>query len=156
MVRLDVVSVGIVQGSSEVVLVLRAAHTGQLLVMGIGPFEGRAIAWGMEKVETGRPMTHDLLASVIETLGARVQHLLIRDFHDGVFLASLFLEKPDGSVVEVDCRPSDGVALAVRVGAPVYCDPMVMAVHGIVPQDDGSEEEDGEDEADDGDDAHIH
>lgn len=148
MVRLEVVSVGIVQNSADVVLVLRSEHTGQLLVMGIGPFEGRAIAMGMEKIEVPRPMTHDLLATTIRSLGARVQKVYIRDFQDGTFYATLFLELPDGSVAEVDCRPSDGVAVAVRTDAPVYCDPVVMALHGMRPGEEAEEEEDGGDDAD--------
>lgn len=154
MVRLDVVSVGVVQNSSEVVLVLRSEHTGQLLVMAIGPFEGRAIAMGMEKMEAPRPMTHDLLANLVRSVGARVQKLYIRDFQDKTFYATLFLEMQDGTVVEVDCRPSDGVALAVRTGAPVYCDPVVMALHGLRPEE--TDDEDGEPDEEDGDDAHIH
>lgn len=148
MVRLEVVSVGIVQGSSDVVLVFRAPHTGQLLVMGIGPFEGRAIAMGMERMEVPRPMTHDLLLKTLEALQVKVQQVLIRDFQDGTFYASLFLEQKDGTVIEVDSRPSDAVALAVRAGAPVYCDPVVMALHGVQPDtDDG--EDGSEDDADD-------
>lgn len=147
MVRLEVVSVGIVQGSSDVVLVFRAPHTGQLLVMGIGPFEGRAIAMGIERTEVPRPMTHDLLLKVLESLDAKVQQVLIRDFQDGTFYASLFLEQKDGTVVEVDSRPSDAVALAVRAGAPVFCDPVVMALHAVQPDaEEDEEEEDGEDD----------
>lgn len=156
MVRLDVVSVGIVQNSADVVLVLRSEHTGQLLVMTIGPFEGRAIAMGMEKIEVPRPMTHDLLSITVRSLGAKVQKVYIRDFQDGTFFATLFLELPDGSVTEVDCRPSDGVALAVRTEAPVYCDPVVMALHGMRPEEPDEDEDDGDEDEEDNDDAHIH
>lgn len=157
MVRLDVVSVGIVQNSSDVVLVLRSEHTGQLLVMAIGPFEGRAIAMGMEKMEAPRPLTHDLMAGLVKSLGAKVQKVFIRDFQEGTFFATLFLELPAGGTLEVDCRPSDAVALAVRTEAPVYCDPVVMALHGVRPEETEEGEEDGgEDEEEGGDDAHIH
>ncbi|MCG0239193.1 MAG: bifunctional nuclease family protein [Firmicutes bacterium] len=151
MVRLEVLSVGIVQDSTDVVLILRAPHTGQLLVMAIGPFEGRAIAMGMEGAQAPRPLTHDLLAETIRALGASVQKVVIRDFQDGAFLATLYLEDRDGRVIELDSRPSDAVALAVRSGAPVFCDPMVMALHGVNPdevggQGEASEETGGEDE----------
>lgn len=136
MVRLELVSVGILQNASDVVLVLRAPHTGQLLIMGIGPFEGRAIAMGLEKVEVPRPMTHDLLLSTIHHLGAKVQQVLIRDVQENTFFATLYLERGDGSVMEVDSRPSDAVACAVRAGAPIFADPVVMALAGVRPDED--------------------
>lgn len=157
MVRLELVSVGILQNASDVVLVLRAPHTGQLLIMAIGPFEGRAIAMGMEKVDVPRPMTHDLLLSTIQNLGARVQRVLIRDVQDSTFFATMYLEQQDGVVLEVDSRPSDAVACAVRAGAPIFADPVVMALAGVRPNDDGEEEaEDGEDGEDDSESTQIH
>lgn len=158
MVRLEVLSVGIVQDSTAVVLIFRAPHSGQLLVMGIGPFEGRAIAMGMEGAQAVRPLTHDLMAETVRRLGASVQKVIIRDFQEGAFLATLVLENKDGSVVEVDSRPSDAVALAVRAGAPVYCDPVVMALHGVDPEapEPGEEPEIDHDDDDDEEEPFLH
>lgn len=146
MVPLELASVGIVQGSSEVVMILRAPHTGQLLVMAIGPFEGQAIARGVEHLEMPRPMTHDLMVTALQQLGAKVQKVLIRDVQDKTFFATLFIQNGEGDIIEVDSRPSDAVACAVRSGAPIFADPVVMALASIRPDDESEDDEDEEGE----------
>ncbi len=87
----------------------------------IGPFEAQSIAIALEKVDTGRPMTHDLFKNAIEALDATLAEVMIDSIRDGVFHAKLVCEiKTIGKVVEVDARTSDAIALAVRFGCPIF------------------------------------
>lgn len=131
MVRLDLVSVGFVQENGSVVMVLRAPEQQRLLIMDIGTFEGRAIHMAAEGIDPARPLTHDLLASVVAALNARVDRVEIKELKDGVFYAHLLIHAPNGDEVVLDCRPSDAVALALRVGAPIYAESAVLTEAGI-------------------------
>lgn len=86
----------------------------------IGPVEAAAITEAIDQHKKRRPLTHDLLASTVEALGARVSSVNIVDVEGTTFYASLHLVRSDGSHTELDCRPSDAIALAVRTGAPIY------------------------------------
>ena len=92
----------------------------------IGPVEAAAITSGIEPQEQKRPLTHDLLAKTVDALGARVSSVSIVDVRGTTFFATLQLTRQDGTRVELDCRPSDGIALAVRVGAPIYAREQVL------------------------------
>lgn len=98
--------------------VLLASDEFRLPIM-IGPFEAQAILASLEQERPDRPMTHDLLRTVIERLGGMVTRVLIDDLWNGVFYAKIFIEK-DGEEMQIDARPSDAVAMAVRFEAPVY------------------------------------
>jgi bifunctional DNase/RNase len=87
----------------------------------IGVAEATAIFIQLNEQTLPRPMTHDLLKSVIEALGAKVSKVLINDIEESTFFARIFLEIPDsGGKIEVDSRPSDAIALALRVDAPIF------------------------------------
>ncbi len=86
----------------------------------IGLPEAQAIERRLKGVPIKRPQTHDLLASVIEGLGARLESVVINDLNEHTFYAQLRLSAADGSVVEVDSRPSDAIALGVGVGVPIF------------------------------------
>lgn len=141
MIRLDVVSVGVVEEADAVVLVLRSPEIPKLLVMEIGLFEARAITIELEQVKTPRPITHHLLLQTAEALGARVSRAVIREFRDKTFFADLILTKADGSEVTIDARPSDVIALALRAGAPILTNLNVLEEAGIT-----EEPHDGDDE----------
>lgn len=100
----------------------------------VGVFEANAIAMQLEKIDAPRPMTHDLLRSVIESLKATVDRVEITDLKENVFYGKLVLSNGDGEV-EVDVRPSDAIALALRTGAPILVHDAV-----IVKSSSGSEE----------------
>ena len=92
----------------------------------IGPVEVAAITAGIEGKARKRPLTHDLLSTVIDSLGARLASVCIDDVRGTTFYATLQLVRGDGSRTEIDCRPSDAIALAVRRGAPIYAREQVI------------------------------
>ncbi|MDB4895365.1 MAG: hypothetical protein JWN15_1627 [Firmicutes bacterium] len=147
MIRLSLVSVGMVEETAGVILVLRAPELERLLVMEVGLLEGRAVAMEAEGVKAPRPLTHDLLLQVIESLGASVAEVQIREFRDKTFFANLVLVQPDGNRLELDARPSDAIAVALRAGAPIFATEEVIASAGMEEEEEG-DAEDGEDEID--------
>lgn len=162
MIEMDVVNVGMLAGSSNIVLVLKEQDGERLLIMEIGPLEANAIAMALEEVRPPRPLTHDLFNSALGQLDARIDSVTIVDFKDSTFFGQLNLDTPAGPV-SLDARPSDCVALALRGGAPVYVQPEVLDRAGIVPAEetdagdgDGDEEEEKEDDDDDDDGGTVH
>jgi bifunctional DNase/RNase len=127
------------------VVVLLDPEQERVLPIWIGPMEGNAIAIGMEKVDTPRPMTHDLIKNFLEQFQVEVNKVVVTDLKDDTFYASIFLNV-DGKQLALDARPSDAIALAVRVEAPIYCAERVMAAAaelGLLKQrSDFSESED--------------
>jgi bifunctional DNase/RNase len=90
-------------------------------------------------VEIARPVTHDLLKNVIEEVGGTVSHILINELRDQVFYARLFVDI-SGEMLEIDCRPSDSIAVAVRAKVPIFVEEAVMEEAGILPEPDVDEE----------------
>ena len=113
------------------VVILKEKIADRYLPIWIGPAEADAIAVKLQKVNVPRPLTHDLLNSVIETLGARIDSIIVNDLKNDTFFAKINLIL-DGNPVEVDSRPSDALALAVRVEAPIYVDESVLDKAGIL------------------------
>lgn len=101
------------------VVVLRAVEGEETLPIQIGIPEATSILLAMRGQPMPRPMTHDLLANVIRELGARLTRVEVVDLREGTFYGLLYLER-EGERIEVDCRPSDAIALALRMGAPIY------------------------------------
>lgn len=131
MVQMQLVSVGMVGGSDDHLMVLREADGNRLLVISIGVMEATAIAVAVEGIEAPRPMTHDLLAHVIRRLGGELTRVIIHDLRNETFIGQLDLNTERG-VIEVDCRPSDAVALAVRMQAPIFVTEGVLEAAAIV------------------------
>ncbi len=101
----------------------------QLPVM-VGQFEAQAIALAMEGIELPRPMTHDLLSNVIDKLALSLESVTISDLKDGTFYAKLRLRTPRG-IREIDARPSDAIAIALRSKASIYVEDWIMAEAGV-------------------------
>lgn len=137
-VQMQLVSVGMVGGTDDHLMVLKEAGGNRLLVISIGVMEATAIAVAVEGIEPPRPMTHDLLAAVIRRLQAELTRVVIHDLRNETFIGQLDLRTEKG-VIEVDCRPSDAVALAVRTGAPIYVTEGVLEAAAIVANPDGEE-----------------
>lgn len=153
MIRLSLVSVGMVEETASVILILRAPEQGRLLVMEVGLLEGRAIAIEAEGAKTPRPLTHELTHRVLDALGATLTQVVIHEFREKTFYANLDLRTADGAEVLVDARPSDAIALALRTEAPIFATPEVLESAGIDEDDSLEEVElDGSDDIDEDDD----
>lgn len=135
--------VGVVPGSGERLMGLREADGTRTLVMGIGPAEAASIAIGAGRVKTERPLTHDLVGDLFNRFEVDVRRVVIHDLRDHAFIAVLDLDTPQG-VQEIDCRPSDGVALAVRSKAPIFAAEGVLERAGVELQELPGIEEDEE------------
>jgi bifunctional DNase/RNase len=111
--------------SSPVVILARPDENAYLPIW-IGVCEANAIAMKLEGIEAPRPMTHDLIGSLISCLGFSLNYVLIHSLDESVFLASVHLVDPAGQVRVVDARPSDAIAIALRTGADVLVSPSVL------------------------------
>lgn len=107
------------------IVVLRDAQGRRLLPIWVGVFEANAIALQMENVQTPRPMTHDLIKNILEGLDAVVERVVVCALKDNTFYATIALRLA-GSTRLVDSRPSDAIALALRMGAPIFVDEAVI------------------------------
>ncbi|VAX21661.1 hypothetical protein MNBD_IGNAVI01-31 [hydrothermal vent metagenome] len=118
-------------------LLLREVYGKRRLPIIIGAFEAQAIALELEGISPPRPLTHDLLKSIITNVGATVTEIVIDELRDNTFFAKIIL---DVSTIEnsVDARPSDAIALAVRTGVPIYVEEEVMKIASFIPT--GNEE----------------
>ncbi len=113
------------------VVILKEKMSERYLPIWIGPAEADAIAVKLQDVSVPRPLTHDLLSSVIDNLGATVNSIIVNDLKNDTFYAKIILNV-DGGLIEVDSRPSDALALAVRVEVPIYVDEVVLDKAGIL------------------------
>ncbi len=133
MLEMQIVSVGMVQDSSGNVVILKEVNGDRYLPISIGLMEASAIAVSLEGFQTPRPMTHDLLYHVIGRLQARVKRVIIHDLKSETFIGQIELETDNG-VQEIDARPSDAIALAVRSQAPIFVADEVLEKAAITKQ----------------------
>lgn len=143
MIEVVIDSIRISLISQHRIVMLRDVDGERRLPIWIGPCEAEAITIELQDVEIARPVTHDLLKNVIEELGGTVSHILINELRDQVFYARLFIDM-GGNMNEIDCRPSDAIAVAVRAKVPIFVDEMVMEEAGILPEPDVEEEVGGD------------
>ena len=118
---------------------MREQDGDRYLPIWIGAGEATAIALALEGVEAQRPLTHDLLTSVVERLGATVNRVVVTELRGGIYYADLVLVR-DGSELTISSRPSDAIALAARTDAPIFVLPNVLEEAGVEIRDE--EEED--------------
>ncbi len=131
-VHIDSIRVSLV--SPHRVVLLKENEGDRYLPIWIGPYEAEAIQYALHDMEIARPLTHDLLKNVIQRLGARVLRVEVVDLRDNVFYGNIVMEK-DGRILEIDSRPSDALALAVRVHVPIYVAEHVLEAAGITPEE---------------------
>lgn len=117
------------------IVVLREVNTERYLPIWIGPYEAEAITVALQEIEVARPQTHDLLRNLINQLGGVLSRVEIRELREDVFYGYLLIAQAEDTV-EVEARPSDALALAVRAHAPIFVSDEVMGVAGIVPEAD--------------------
>ncbi|HEY3169363.1 MAG TPA: bifunctional nuclease family protein [Thermoanaerobaculia bacterium] len=125
MVKMEIKGLLMDPVSNMPVVVLRDAANGLFLPIWVGIFEANAIALQMEKITTPRPMTHDLLKNLLSELDAKVERIVINDLKDNTFFARIHLLKGD-TRWNVDSRPSDAIALALRVDAEIFVEEDVL------------------------------
>jgi len=110
-------------------LILKEVNGARRLPIIIGAFEAQSIALEMEGIKPPRPLTHDLMKSIIDVLGGGLNDVFISELRDGTFYAKLSVDSQ-----EIDSRPSDAIALAVRFGVPIFVSDKVMEEAGFVPE----------------------
>ncbi len=112
------------------IVVLKDVEGDSVLPIWVGVYEANAIALEIEKVTTPRPMTHDLLKNVMMGFGATVNKVVVTELKDDTFYAVIWAER-DGQVISLDSRPSDALALALRVDCPIFVDEEVLRVSKV-------------------------
>ncbi len=131
MIELTIDSIRVSLMNYQRVVILKEKTARRYLPIWIGPAEADAIAVKLQGVNVPRPLTHDLLNSVIDSLGATIVSIIVSDLKSDTFYAKIVLSV-DGEQVEIDSRPSDALALAVRVEAPIYAEEAVLDKAGIL------------------------
>lgn len=115
-------------------ILLKEVNGNRRLPIIIGAFEAQAIALEIEGIKPPRPLTHDLLKNLIDNLGASVIEVIVTELRENTFYSKIVLEV-SGLTNDIDSRPSDAIALAVRTDAPIYVSESVMDVAGFIPSD---------------------
>ncbi len=128
-VQIDSIRVSLVSHHRIVVL---KDNDGRYLPIWIGPFEADAITVALQGQEVARPLTHDLMRNIISETGANPLHILVSELRDDIFFAQIVMDL-DGRRLEVDSRPSDAIALAVRLKVPIYVNESVLDKAAITP-----------------------
>jgi len=131
MIEMTIDSIRVSLMNYQRVVILREKKAGRYLPIWIGAAEADAIAVKLQGVTVPRPLTHDLLVLVIDSLGATVDSIIVNDLKSDTFYAKVILNV-DGGQVEIDSRPSDALALAVRAAVPIFVDEAVLDKAGIV------------------------
>jgi bifunctional DNase/RNase len=119
MKEIEVKIYSIITNLTESIVFLDEVNGIRIIPIWIGPFEAQAIALKMSGYTSPRPMTHDLLYRIITKLGGKVKKVVISDLIENTFFAKIYIEK-EGNLIEIDSRPSDAIALAVRCGCSIY------------------------------------
>lgn len=138
MIEVSIDSIRVSLMSQHRVVILKDAETERYLPIWIGACEADAITIELQGVEVARPFTHDLLKSAITQLGGKIKSVAINDLRNDVFYAQVVLDV-NGKRMEIDSRPSDALALAVRAKVPIYVADPVMEKASITPEEDISE-----------------
>lgn len=125
------------------VVFLKAENGDRTLPIFIGAAEAQAIAFVLEKVQPPRPLTHDLMKNLMDNLECRIKRIEISDLQDSTFYAKLFIEW-NGMETELDSRPSDAIALALRLSAPIYVADKVMEAAGVIIKEESTPQNDKE------------
>jgi len=133
LVEMIVESVRVHMLSSQHVVILKESDRERYLPIWIGPAEANAIAMRLQGLNAERPMTHDLLVSIVASLNSNISRVVVTHVTAGTFHARLYLETADGGEAEIDSRTSDAIAVAVRTGSTIYVDERVLDEAGVEP-----------------------
>jgi len=135
MIEVEIDSVRVSLTNQQRIVILKKVNEERYLPIWIGLYEAEAITIALQEIQVARPQTHDLLKILIQTLNARLVEVEINSLSDDVFYGNLILEA-DGKQYQVDCRPSDALALAARMHVPIMVSEDVMSQAGIIPEED--------------------
>jgi bifunctional DNase/RNase len=128
--QMKVDKLGIDLLTHDPVVILKDMDGKRFLPILIGPFEATAIALALEGAPVPRPLTHDLMRNVFETLDAHLEQVVIHDIRESTFFAKLVV-RTNGDLQEIDARPSDGIALALRMSAPIYVSDKIVLEESV-------------------------
>jgi bifunctional DNase/RNase len=137
--QMKVDKLGIDLLTHDPVVILKDLEGKRYLPILIGPFEATAIALALEGTAVPRPLSHDLMRTLLESLSARLEQIIIHDIKDSTFFAKLII-RTNGEVQEIDARPSDGIALALRMHAPIFVSDKI-ALEETAPDKDADPED---------------
>jgi bifunctional DNase/RNase len=140
LVELTVVGVRLEVPSNQPLVLLREVSGERFLPIWIGPWEANAIAMALQGIEPPRPMTHDLMREILNTLDAKVNRVVVTELRDGTFYAVIDVSF-DSRREEISSRPSDAIALAVRMGTKIYAEEEVLDVAGVTLPEEQEEDE---------------
>ena len=139
MVEVVIDSVRVSLTNQQRIIILREVNEERYLPIWIGPYEAEAITISLQEIELARPQTHDLLKNFMKSLDARLLRVEVIDLQDDVFYGNLVLES-NGNIINIDSRPSDALALAVRMHVPILVAVEIMENAGIIPEKDLQDE----------------
>jgi bifunctional DNase/RNase len=139
MIEVVIDSIRVSLMSQQRIVILRERDAERYLPIWIGVYEAESITIALQEVEVARPLTHDLLKNIINKLNARVIRVEVVELRDETFYGNIVAET-DGGIVNIDARPSDALAVAVRTHVPILVSSSVMDSAGIIPEDDLQEE----------------
>jgi len=140
MIQMEVGGLGFDPRNLSPLVLLRDQDDMNFLPIWIGIFEAASIAMEMQGLHPPRPMTHDLIISFLEKLNAKILKIVINDIKEGTFYAMIEVEKENGQKVNIDSRPSDAIALAIRSSAPIFVSEVVMMQAKLVNAEKDAEE----------------
>lgn len=140
MVEVYIAGLSLDPQTNQFVVLLREKPEGKrFLPIWIGPFEANAIAIALEKIDIGRPLTHDLMKNILDSLNVRVEKIFIHTLKENTFYATIYLSI-DNKILEIDSRPSDAMALALRTGSPIFVDSKILEEAGFIEEYSAEEE----------------
>ena len=129
--RVEIAKISFYPPSKGYAVILKELDGERQLPVIVGAFEAQAIALAIEGIEMPRPMTHDLLSNLLETMEVDVKEIVINKLVEGTFYAKILVDSYSFGEKAIDSRPSDAIALALRVDAPVFVDEKVMKEAGV-------------------------
>lgn len=143
MIEMKVMGIALDTRTGSPIVVLHDKENRKALPIWIGSAEASSIIRKIENLTVARPMTHDLIINIIEKVGYTLDRVEINDVEKDTYYATLFLADKDGNTVEIDSRPSDAIAIAIRVDAPIFVTANVIS-NGSVSTDTAKDEEEAQ------------
>lgn len=141
MIEMKVMGIALDTRTGSPIIVLNDFDNRKALPIWIGSAEASSIIRKIENIPSTRPLTHDLFLSFANNLGARITKVEINDVDEQTYFSSIFLNDKDGNEIEIDSRPSDAIAIAIRASVPIYVSASVIADGAISTNSDKDEEE---------------